>query len=132
MVGAREVPERAREVPSAKKRVRVAGLFHQTNTFVCRRTDLEDLQDLEIRRGEEMVCEETRASSVVGLVGTALENGWELLPVVDTWALPGVADAVVDLFWAEFRTVADREGMPPARRTAVRERRRPTTPGASR
>lgn len=47
-----------------------------------------------------------------GLADAARGNGWELLPVVDMRAVPGgtVADAVVDLFWAEFRAVADKEG----------------------
>ena len=41
------------------------------------------------------------------------EKDWEILPVVDMWAMPGatVADAIVDLFWAEFQAVADSEAM---------------------
>ena len=39
------------------------------------------------------------------------ETGWEILPVLNMQAVSGatIADSVVDLFWAEFRDVADRE-----------------------
>jgi microcystin degradation protein MlrC len=90
----------------AEKRVLVAGLFHQTNTFVNGRTGLEDF---EIRRDDEMLRAATGASPTAGLLEVAREKGWEVLPVADARALPGptVSDAVVDLFWAEFRAVAD-------------------------
>lgn len=96
------------EAAPAKKRVLVAGLYHQTNSFVGGRTGLEDF---EVRRGGEMLRAEDVAPPLAALADTAGENGWELLPVVDMRAAAGatVADAVVDLFWAEFRAVADRE-----------------------
>jgi microcystin degradation protein MlrC len=91
-----------------KKRVLLAGLSHQTNTFVGGRTSLEDF---EIERGEEMLRPDEDASSVAGVLEIARERGWEVLPVLDLRAAPGptVADAVVDLFWAEFKAVADKE-----------------------
>jgi microcystin degradation protein MlrC len=90
-----------------KRRVLLAGLFHQTNTFVGGRTDLEDF---DIRRGEEILGAND-ASPIAGVLEVAAFRNWELLPVVDLRAMPGptVADAVVDLFWAEFRAVADSE-----------------------
>jgi microcystin degradation protein MlrC len=96
------------ETSSAMRRVLLAGLSHQTNTFVWGRTGLEDF---EIRRGEEIL--RNYASPVTGVLEVAKENGWEILPVVDMSAMPGatVADAVVDLFWAEFRAVADSEAI---------------------
>lgn len=92
----------------AEKRVLVAGIFHQTNRFVGERTGLEDF---EILRGGEMLRAESGALSLTGLADSARANRWELLPVVGMCAAPGgtVADAVVDLFWAEFRAVADME-----------------------
>jgi microcystin degradation protein MlrC len=88
------------------RRVLLAGLSHQTNTFVAGRTGLEDF---EVRRGEEILRD--GASPVAGVWEVGRENGWKILPVVDMSAMPGatVADAVVDLFWAEFRAVADSE-----------------------
>lgn len=102
------MPERAGEDAPVKKRVLVAGLFHQTNTIVRGRTSLEDF---EIRRGQQMLRSEVKDLPLAGLIDAARQNGWELLPVVDMRAASGatVADAVVDLFWAEFRAVADRE-----------------------
>lgn len=91
-----------------RRRVLVAGLHHQTNTFGAGRTSLEDFR---IQRGEEMLRAGGGALSLAGLVEVASENEWELLPAVDMRAMPGAtaADAVVDLFWAEFRAVVDKE-----------------------
>ena len=90
------------------RRVLVAGLSHQTNTFVGGRTDLEDFQ---VRRGEEILL--NNAAPIAGVSEVGREKDWEILPVVDMWAMPGatVADAVVDYFWAEFQAVADSEAM---------------------
>lgn len=91
-----------------KKRVLLAGLFHQTNTFVVDRTSLEDF---EIRRGQEMIRSEGGISSFAGVLEVAREKGWEVLPALDMRDVPGAtaADAMVDLFWAEFRAVIDKE-----------------------
>lgn len=77
------------------RRVLLAGLSHQTNTFVAGRTGLEDF---EVRRGEEIL--QNDASPIAGVSEVGREKGWEILPVVDMSAMPGatVADAVVDLF----------------------------------
>jgi microcystin degradation protein MlrC len=89
-----------------KRRVLLAGLSHQTNAFVGGRTGLGDF---EIRRGEEILRND--ASPIAGVLEVGRENDWEILPIVDVSAMSGaiVADAVVDLFWAEFRAVADSE-----------------------
>jgi microcystin degradation protein MlrC len=92
----------------SKKRVLVAGILHQTNTFVRGRTGLEDF---EVTRGEQMLREASDASPAAGVLEVARERGWEVVPVVDMRAMPGatVADAVVDLFWAELKAIADAE-----------------------
>lgn len=97
---------RLAEMPGVTGRVLLAGLFHQTNAFVDGRTGLEDF---EIKRGEEIL--QSGAFPIAGVSEIGLENGWEILPVVGMGAMPGatVADAVVDLFWAEFTAVADSE-----------------------
>ena len=86
----------------------VAGLSHQTNSFVDGRTGIEDFKVL---RGREMLRAEVDDSPLTDVAQVARERDWEILPVVDMRAMPGakVADAVVDLFWAEFRAVADAE-----------------------
>lgn len=87
-----------------KRRVLLAGLCHQTNTFVAGRTGLGDF---EVRRGEELL--QHARFQVTGVLEVAGRRDWEILPVVDMSAMPGptVADSVVDLFWAEFEAVTD-------------------------
>jgi microcystin degradation protein MlrC len=94
------------EAVDAPNRVLLAGIYHQTNTFVSGRTTLEDF---EIKRGDEILAEADGASPFAGALEIAQEKDWEVLPVVYLRAMPGarVADAAVELFWAEFRAVAD-------------------------
>ena len=86
MVEAWVMTERAGEDAPAKKRVLVAGLFHQTNTIVKGRTGLEDF---EIRRGQEMLRSEVQDLPLDGLIDAARQNAWELLPVVGMRAASG-------------------------------------------
>lgn len=92
------------ETSGVKRRVLLAGLCHQTNTFVVGKTGLGDF---EVRRGGEIL--QNARLQVRGVLEVARGRGWEILPVVDMGAVPGptVADSVVDLFWAEFEAVAD-------------------------
>ena len=96
------------ERESSWKRVLLAGLYHGMNAFLSGRTTLEDFR---VRRGEEMLRTERGDSLLAGVLEVARYRSWEVLPVVDLSAMPGatIADAVVDLFWAEFRAVADSE-----------------------
>lgn len=91
-----------------RKRILLAGLYHGTNTFLSGRTTLEDFG---VRRGEELLRAERDDSPLAGVLEVARDRRWEVLPVLDLSAMPGatVADAVVDLFWAEFRALADAE-----------------------
>lgn len=90
------------------KRVLVAGLFHETNTFVQGVTPLEEF---EVLRGEELRDAAGDASPLAGALAVARDKGWELLPVIDMRAMPSatVADTVVDCFWTAFREAAERE-----------------------
>ena len=56
---------RAEEPSTEKRRVPVAGLFHQTNRFAAGRTGLEDV---EVRRGGETFHANAGAASLAGLV----------------------------------------------------------------
>ena len=90
------------------KRVLVAGLYQATNTFLDGRTVLEEFK---IRRGEEMLRVADVVHPIVGILEVARREDWEILPIIDVRAVPGatVADSVVDLFWAEFQAVTDKE-----------------------
>lgn len=101
-------PGQAREASRARKRVLAAGLCHKTNRFLRGRTTLEDF---EVSRGEELLKAEGCADPLAGVLEVARDRDWEIVPAVGVRAAPGatVADAVVELFWAEFRAVADKE-----------------------
>lgn len=88
-----------------KKRVLLAGIFHETHTFLEDRTRLEQF---DILRGAELLGVRGDASPLGGIVEFAASAGWELLPTVDLRAAPSgtVEDRVVEFFWNEFRRVA--------------------------
>lgn len=91
-----------------KKRVLLAGIFHETHTFLEERTRLEQF---EILRGDQLLGVRGDASPLAGVVDFAASAGWELLPAIDLRAVPSgtVEDRVVDLFWDDFRRVVLRE-----------------------
>ncbi len=90
------------------KRVLLAGLFHETNTFVAGHTGLEDFT---VREGEALLQSEADASPLSGALAVADKRGWDLLPVIDMRAMPSatVADEVVDRFWTSFEQAFGRE-----------------------
>jgi microcystin degradation protein MlrC len=92
----------------AAKRVLIAGIFHETNTFVPGWTALDDFR---VRLGEELWEAEGDASTLAGTIQVARESDWEVLPVIDFNATPGptVADKVLEEFWVAFQRVAERE-----------------------
>jgi len=94
-----------------RKRVLIAGLFHETNTFVGGITRLDAFT---VRRNAEMLSAEGDASPLAGALTVARECQWELLPVIDMRAMPSatVADEVVAHFWSAFREVAAGETSP--------------------
>ncbi len=83
------------------KRVLLAGLFHETHTFLEGRTSLDEF---EISRGNELLRRRGDASPMGGFIEVADECGWETLPTIDYRATPGatVGDEVFESFWAEF------------------------------
>lgn len=84
------------------KRVLVAGLYHETNTFLKGATGLDGFQ---VREGEGLLEARGDASPLAGVLEAADERNWHVLPVSDLRATPGgaVSDEVVDLFWESFR-----------------------------
>lgn len=80
------------------KRVLIAGLFHETHTFLEGRTRLEDFSTLQ---GEEFKSALGDASPLAGAVECATQFGWEMIPAIDMRAVPGpMVDAeVLDYWW---------------------------------
>jgi microcystin degradation protein MlrC len=79
------------------KRVVLAGLFHETHTFLDGVTRLADFQ---VRRGAELLLAEDDGSPLAGVMGVARECGWSVLPAIDLRATPSaiVDDAVLEEF----------------------------------
>ncbi len=87
-------------VNTMPKRVLIAGLFHETHTFLDGTTGLRDFAVL---RGEELLRCEGDSSPLGGALECAREFGWEIVPAVDFRATPSaiVEDEVVESFWTE-------------------------------
>jgi microcystin degradation protein MlrC len=83
-----------------RPRVLIAGLFHETHTFLEGTTSLRDFA---VARGDELLRCAGDASPLGGVLESARELGWEVIPTVDCRAVPGaiVADEVVETFWRE-------------------------------
>ncbi|MFV1967866.1 MAG: M81 family metallopeptidase, partial [Pirellulaceae bacterium] len=84
----------------------IAGLFHETHTFL---DDGTSLLDFEIRRGDQLrAC--TGDSSPMGAALAAFQSwNWNLTIGPDYRAVPSgtVRDEVVDAFWTDFKTAWD-------------------------
>lgn len=89
-------------------RVLIAGLFHETHTFLEGTTGLADF---EVRLGDEMLACTGDASPLGGVLEVAKGFGWTVLPTADFRASPSatVTDEVVETFWREFRQRAEPE-----------------------
>jgi len=90
------------------KRVLLAGLFHETHTFLDGTTGLGDFA---VRRGDELFDAAGDGSPLSGVLAVAASCGWDVRPVIDLRATPSaiVDDAVFTFFWDEFATVYERE-----------------------
>lgn len=89
-------------------RVLIAGLFHETHTFLEGTTGLADF---EVRLGAEMLGCAGDASPLGGALDAARGFGWTVLPTADFRASPSamVTDEVVETFWHEFHQRAEPE-----------------------
>lgn len=87
------------------KRVLLAGLFHETHTFLESTTSLNDFHQ---RLGEELFKSRGDGSPLAGLLKVADEFDWAVTPIIDLRATPGgiVEDEVFDHFWHNFESVS--------------------------
>jgi len=86
-----------------RPRILLAGLYHETHTFV---DEITRLADYEILRGAELPARTGDGSTVDGFLEVAAAEGWDVVPVVEYSALPsGTTDhAVFEQFWGELET----------------------------
>lgn len=82
-----------------RKRVLLAGLYHETHTFLDEVTGRDAFLTL---RGERLLDAAGDSSPLGGAVDAAQHFDWELVPIIDMRAMPSgtVADEVVEYFWS--------------------------------
>lgn len=87
------------------KRVLVAGLFHETHTFLESTTPLNQFQQ---RLGDELFDARDDGSPLAGFLHVADESDWSVTPIIDLRATPGgiVEDEVFAHFWSTFKSMA--------------------------
>jgi len=75
-------------------RFAAAQLSHETNAFSAVRTDMAAFEASTIRRGRQIIDEETGTNSTFGgLIAGAERFGFELVPIFSVWATPsGMVD----------------------------------------
>ena len=83
-----------------RPRIFLAGIFHETHTFV---TEVTGSRDFAVRRGAALLARKGDGSTIDGFLSVAEEQGWEVLAGPDYTALPsGTVDhAVFEAFWAD-------------------------------
>jgi microcystin degradation protein MlrC len=90
------------------KRVLLAGLFHETHTFLEGTTGLSEFSR---RTGDELLDAAGDGSPLSGVLEVAQSCGWDVRPVLDLRATPSaiVDDAVFAKFWGAFAAAYERE-----------------------
>ena len=90
------------------RRILLAGLFHETHTFLEGVTPLDAFRQ---RTGDELLAAHGDGSPLCGVLETAEECEWTLLPTIDMRATPSatVADDVLEHWWEAFQERTERE-----------------------
>ena len=86
-------------------RVLVAGLFHETHTFLEGTTPWDAF---DVWQGDDLLSLRGQASPIGGVLDYAFQNDWEVVPTVFATAVPSatVDDNAFERFWELFRTTA--------------------------
>jgi microcystin degradation protein MlrC len=81
-------------------RVVLAGIFHETHSFV---SEVTGLGDFRIERGDEILGRRGDASQIDGFIEIADRLGWEIVPAANYSAMPSgvVEDPVFESFWQD-------------------------------
>jgi len=84
-----------------KPRILLAGLFHETHTFLGEPTRWEDF---EVIFGEQILAKLGDGSPTDGFLSEARRHGWEVIPTVDARCVPSgtVEDTMFERYWTEF------------------------------
>jgi microcystin degradation protein MlrC len=90
------------------KKIVLAGIFHETNTFLKNETSLAEFTKF---TGEQLLAFKGDRASMSGFLEVAQHQDWEIIPTVLLRSRPSgmAADDVVEDFWKEFsERVGDR------------------------
>lgn len=90
------------------KKILLAGIYHETHTFLDGLTKLEDCT---IQRGDELYKSKGENSPMGGFMEVAAKNKWIVIPTIDLRAMPGpmIDDKVIDFYWRQFKKIAEPE-----------------------
>jgi len=82
-------------------RIFIAGLFHETHTFLDGTTKWDDFH---IVRGKEILTLKGDSSPMGGVLETAEQLGWNVVPALSAASYPSaiVQDDVFERYWTEF------------------------------
>jgi len=83
------------------RNILLAGLFHETHTFLPKRTGVESFHFV---YGEDLFSKRGDGSPIDGVLEVGKKYGWNLLPLLDARAGPSstVEDAVFEQYWDAF------------------------------
>ncbi len=92
----------------ARKRILLAGLFHETTTFAPGEMGLDQFA---VARGEELLAARGNGSPLGAVLEEAERFGWEVLPVIDIRGTPGAMPSreVVDTAFTALDAFAETE-----------------------
>ena len=88
-----------------KPRVLMAGLFHETHTFLAQPTSWAKFT---VVRGDELLSCRGDGSPFDGALTVALDRGWDLIPAIDARAIPSgtVEDEAFENYWTALESYA--------------------------
>ncbi len=88
------------------KRILLAGLFHETHSFVGEITGPDRMR---IRRGGELLAHAGDGSTFDGFLGVARREGWQVVPAIGLTATPSglIDDGVFEDYWRELKVMAE-------------------------
>ncbi len=97
--------ERSQRKTSMSARILLAGLYHETHTFLDATTGFAEMR---MRRGAEILARGGDGSTIDGFLSVAERLGWEVIPTVDYSAMPSgtIEEAVLEQYWRELEPMA--------------------------
>lgn len=87
------------------RQVLLAGLYHETHTFLDEITGPESVR---VHRGEALLARRGDGSTIDGFLSVAQSEGWRIIPALEISATPSgtLEHAVFESFWEELEAIA--------------------------